>query len=400
MATESATSTKSALGRVLAKRTLKARLSTVCGNEKDPLILIKQLQHFSASEPDASLIQDRIDDALTLCRQQMRIELHEGKAKPDRAARLLSGMDKSTMSPAELDEVADKYIGPANRQKFSPDVAALENELTELKKSWGKDKSKEKYRDDYFKKGEGGMVNLDSGAASHLKTPDMKAKLKVAQSLGLSEAEFIAIVTYSMQDFSYINPAVANHKDKGKGDGWMNAATKDKRDGKPEEVFDKGDKNTKGSKASLFEEGAMHAGLLRDGLKKLKQNDKVYREADLFRGTRISPQDLAAMKSGGGHAFENFTSLSTDESVARQFAAGHGSNVAADRTVSVVFKVRLKAWDISGFSALPNEKELLIQPSECTITSIEDDAGEHAEGNPPATAWKFVELAALPAPGA
>ena len=92
-----------------------------------------------------------------------------------------------------------------------------------------------------------------------------------------------------------------------------------------------------------------------------------------------------------GYAFENFTSLSTDESVARQFAAVTAGNVAADRT-SAVFKVRLKAWTSAG-SRAPDEKEL-IQPSECTITSIEDDAGEHAEGNPPATAWKFVELTA------
>jgi hypothetical protein len=390
MATESAT--KSALGRVLARRKLKARLATVCANEKDQLILLKQLQHFSASEPDASLIQERIDDAVTLCRQQIRIELREGAAPPKRAAQLLSAMDKSQMSPAELDEAADKYVGAANRRKFSPEVAELEDELTELKKRWGKDKSKEKYRDDYFKKGdEGGMINLDSGAAGVLKTPTMQAKLKEAKSLGLTEAEFVAIVTYSMQDFSYINPAVANHKDKGKGDGWMKAATGEKR-GKPE-VFDEGDKNTKGSKASLYEEGAMHAGMLMEGLQKLKEHKKVYREADLFRGTRISPKDLTGLKVGGAYPFENFTSLSTDESVARSFAAGFGSTVAEDRTVSVVFKVRMKAWDISLFSALPKEKELLIQPSECTITAIDDDA-DNAAGNPPATAWKVLTLTA------
>src|SRR6476646_3040483 len=59
MATKSAT--KSALGRVLARRKLNVCLTTAATTEKDQLILLKQLQHFSASEPDASLIQERID---------------------------------------------------------------------------------------------------------------------------------------------------------------------------------------------------------------------------------------------------------------------------------------------------------------------------------------------------
>ena len=384
----------SALGRVLAKSKLKARLSTVCANERDPLILQKQLQHFLTDEQDAELIRERIDDALTLCLQQIRIELMEGKADPKRATRLMSAMDKSKMSPAELDEIADKYIKPENRMKFSPEMAALESELAALKKDWGKDKAKEQYKDDYFKSAKkGGMVNLEAGAKSVLQTPTMQKKYEEeAKSRGLTEAEFISIVTYSMQDFAYMNPAVANHKDKGKGDGWMKAATSTMRNGQ-DEVFEQGDKNTKGSKASLFEEGAMHAGMLMEALQKLKKDKKVYREADLFRGTRITPADLAKLSVGSEYPFENFTSLSTDESVARQFASGYGSTVAADRTVSVVFKVRLKAWDISLFSALPKEKELLIEPSKCTITAIEDDADQPV-GTPPATAWKTMTLTA------
>jgi hypothetical protein len=384
----------SALGRVLAKRTLKARLSTVCANERDPLVLQKQLRHFLSEEEDAELIRERVEDALTLCEQQIRIELKEGKADPNRAAKLISAMDKSAMSPAELDEIADKYIKPGNRAKFSPEMAAMESELAALKKSWGKDKAMEKYRDDYFKEADaGGMVNLESLGKGVLQNATMKKKFEEeAKPRGLSEAEFISIVTYSMQDFSYMNPAVANHKDKGKGDGWMKAATGTLRQG-DDEVFEKGDKNTKGSKASLYEEGAMHAGMLNEALQKLKKDKKVYREADLFRGTRISPADLTKLSVGSEYPFENFTSLSTEESVARQFAAGYGSSVAADRTVSVVFKVRLKAWDIKAFSALPKENELLIEPSKCKITAIDDDA-DQPPGSPPATAWKTITLTA------
>jgi hypothetical protein len=172
----------------------------------------------------------------------------------------------------------------------------------------------------------------------------------------------------------------------------MKAATGTLRKG-DDEVFEKGDKNTKGSKASLYEEGAMHAGMLHEALQKLKKDKKIYREADLFRGTRITPADLAKLSVGSAYPFENFTSLSTDESVARRFAAGFGSTVAADRTVSVVFKVRLKGWDIRNFSALGGENELLIEPSQCKITAIEDDP-EHAPGGPPATDWKIITLTA------
>lgn len=390
-----ATSTRSALGRVLAKKKLKDRLATVLSNERDSLILEKQLKHFAASEPDAALIQQRLDDALKMCADQIRIELHEGRADPKRAMALLAAMDKSKMSPDELDKAAN-FIGTKARTQYSPEMAALENELAELKKNWGKDKAKEKYRDDYFKKaGEGGMVNLDSAGQTVLQLPTMQAKFEnEAKTRGLTEAEFISIATYSMQDFSYMNPAVANHKDKGKGDGWMKAATRTKRS--KEETFEEGGKNTQGSKASLYEEGAMHAGMLMEALKKLKNDKSIYREADLFRGTRISPAEMSKLTVGASYPFENFTSLSTDESVARQFATGFGSTVAADRTVSVVFKVRLKAWDISKFSALPKEAELLIEPSTCTITAIEDDADQPvgAEGAPPATAWKTLTLAA------
>ena len=148
MATGSNGATNSALGRVLAKRKLKGRLSTIESNERDPAIVIRQVRYLRDSDPDAALIRDRIDEVLSNFDAQVKYELKAGKIAPARAAELLLLIDKSQMSPAELDEITDRHVGAANRVKYSSDVAALEEQIAALKESWGKEKASDRYRDD------------------------------------------------------------------------------------------------------------------------------------------------------------------------------------------------------------------------------------------------------------
>jgi hypothetical protein len=434
-----ATGTKSSLGRVLAKRKLKGRLSTILSNERDPAIVIRQVRHLRDTEPDAALISERIDDALKMFDKQVLIELKEGGGKmaPARAAALFAVLDKSKLSPAQLDDMLDRAIGAQNRMKYSPEGAALEGDLAALKSAWGKQKASERYRDDVNRNDEeGSFVNMEKlpGAASKFE--------KVAKPLGLDEAEFLALYQYTGSDFAYMNPAVANHKDKGKGEGWLRGKTTNmggrpvgdpvhpddvpetarlkgstarfvKADGKEEGTqheqyeklvaqynrdveavrnFEHGSAQTKGSKASFYEEGATHAGFLAQALKKLKSNPAIYAEREIFRGARVSEKTLAGMKAGGREDFENFTSTSTSESVARRFASGYGSTPIADCTVSVVYKAKIKGWDVKTLSALGAEDEMLVEPTQCEIVDIIDD-DEQVTGVPPATAWKIVLLA-------
>lgn len=433
MATGSNGATNSALGRVLAKRKLKGRLSTIESNERDPAIVIRQVRYLRDSDPDAALIRDRIDEVLSNFDAQVKYELKAGKIAPARAAELLLLIDKSQMSPAELDEITDRHVGAANRVKYSSDVAALEEQIAALKESWGKEKASDRYRDDVKNKG---FVNL-----TRIPGADKKFE-EVAKPLGLSEAEFLAVYQYTGMDFAYMNPAVANHKDKGKGEGWLigktgslggrpdydpvhpdddpetarlkdsQAMTYDK-DGKEagtehdkyerlvkqylEDVeavknFEEGSATSKGSKVSFYEEGATHAGMLAQALKKLKANPAIYAEREVFRGERISPARLSGLKVGGEKPFENFTSTSTSESEARKFAGGYGSDLVAENTVSVLYKTKIKGWDVKSLSALAKEDEMLVEPTECNIVDIVDD-DQQVEGRPPATAWKIVLLA-------
>lgn len=185
-----------------------------------------------------------------------------------------------------------------------------------------------------------------------------KGNLTDVTGSGLSKPEVAAIKTFTADDYKYLNPAVANQKDKAdKPSDWMDS-------NRPKNMSDE---DWAKKKKHLYEEGALHAGVMMEGLKKMKAQGPT-----IYRGFRISPTDFASKYKKGGRLdpTETFQSTSTDEAVAYKFSAGN-DKTAPTQTTAVVLQAQLfDGRDIAKLSVYKSEKEILTLPG--TVYEIED----------------------------
>ena len=119
------------------------------------------------------------------------------------------------------------------------------------------------------------------------------------RGVGLSEAEILAIRTFTDQDYQYINPARADDKD------WLASQA-------PEVPRSSGRHKNRPTSEKMMDEGKRHAAMMELGLAKLpKKAGKVY------RGERMTP---AAFKLREAHfqgppiVYPTFMSVSTKTS--------------------------------------------------------------------------------------
>ena len=207
------------------------------------------------------------------------------------------------------------------------------------------------------------------------------ADLSDATGSGLSEPEVSAIKTFTADDYKYLNPAVANQKDKKeKPSDWMDS---NRPKGMSDEDWAK-------KKKTLYEEGALHAGVMMEGLKKMVAQGKM-----IYRGFRISPSDFNSRFKVGTDLdpTETFQSTSTEEAVAYEFSTGN-DKVPDSQTVAVVLKAQLfDGRDIEKLSVYDSEKEILTLPGTVyRVVKISDmPSSMRIKGKPTATAWKIVE---------
>ena len=208
-----------------------------------------------------------------------------------------------------------------------------------------------------MKAGEPGDVEMNTGAKSK----------KVVADNDLSAAEVAAIRVFSLSDYKYINPAVANDR------AWMqlNYPAADERE-----------------LTERAQEGSAHAAVMLDGLAKLPPWS-----GQAFRGERMTQARFGERYVGEKTIrFPSFASLATERSVAEKFSKGN-DDTPADATVSVVVTLDVTyARNIGKLSVYRNEKEVLILPgAEFEVVSRKKlKKGE--EGSPYATAWYEVRL--------
>lgn len=212
-------------------------------------------------------------------------------------------------------------------------------------------------------------------------------------ALGLSAAELAAIVTFTAEDYRYINPATANSRD------WMVGAN---------EADDKVDKKNrtetedielqqslvaagltmqqrlaerKGELDELTSEGALHAGMATQGLLKLP----VWK-GTLYRGEVLNQTDFDSRFKADRHGTKftattptmrrtNISSASKDRAKAEKFWGIAGSKVKPPR-VNVLYEMEAtNGRDIEMLSASRNEKEVATLPgAEFKIVSVEKQA--------------------------
>lgn len=212
-----------------------------------------------------------------------------------------------------------------------------------------------------------GAKALGKGTAATGVGGATKESLKIAQKYHLTEAEILALRTYTAPDYRYINPATAN------APGWMKA------------------QNPDADQKQLFEEGTLHAGMTLSALTKLPK-----KKGTTYRGARMSPADFAQKyRKGATIDFTAFASSAVVRSSAEKFAQGRGDAAPApDQTASVLCVLKTtNARDVRDFSVFGSKEEewLLLPGSSFKVDRIETfDTGE--AGRPPATEWHVVYM--------
>lgn len=163
-----------------------------------------------------------------------------------------------------------------------------------------------------------------------------KAAFDIMTKHGLSEAEVVAIRTFTAEDYRYINPATANSKSR--MDGYM-------------ESWGRAESQRQG----LVEEGTLHTGVAMQGLAKLPPM-----RGTLYRGAQLTPADFAKEYTVGNTV--TFPSL-TSSSTVRKVADGWAAKNAGEKTVHYVATLNVtNARDIQALSMIGDEKEWVLLP--------------------------------------
>lgn len=367
-------------------------------------------------------------------------------------SRLLAAYESAGTDPAErenllakLDLLGTEWInthpsGTGQNDARRPFIEKLLNEIPAERAALSKQQAQAVYVDNLrAKKGtDGALGALSTTAKMGTKTPSKKssgpwlsqaAKLdEQMKATGLSEAEIMSILVYSATDYKYINPIVANSRswtrtqkgtegmegmtaladNEGTDQKTGDALALDLPEGKggPNVAHDKATAMS-GSARQVVEEGALHAGIVMEALKKLTPY-----KGKTYRGERITrDQFKKKYAKGTTFSFAAFASTSFDKSVSANFAHGlSGDNVpTASQDVSVL-QVLTNAGgrDISALSMVPEEKEVLLLPgSSFVVKAIAEINGESEysdqvrklkeQGFPLPKYWYLVQLVPVPA---
>lgn len=179
---------------------------------------------------------------------------------------------------------------------------------------------------------------------------------RVIAKYGITEAEAAAIRTYTLADYRYINPTVANdHKWLDKANGLGNEAlrmNRKQRAAAEKEIFD-----------PLRAEGPLHAGVMMTGLAKLPA-----KKGRVYRGEVLTEKLLQERTKTGEIVNNAFWSAS----LKRGTGEGFGSLKPGEMRVLFVLTVN-NARDVRHFSNLPEDEWLILPGARFAIKSIVDE---------------------------
>jgi hypothetical protein len=179
---------------------------------------------------------------------------------------------------------------------------------------------------------------------------------RVIAKYGITEAEAAAIRTYTLADYRYINPTVANDQK------WL-----DKANGFGNEGLRMNRKQRAAAEKERFDplraEGPLHAGVMMPGLAKLP-----VKKGRVYRGEVLTEKLLQERTKTGEIVNNAFWSAS----LKRGTGEGFGSLKPGEIRVLFVLTVN-NARDVRHFSDLPEDEWLILPGARFAIKSIEDE---------------------------
>lgn len=298
--------------------------------------------------------------------------------------------------------LCDEYLaGDGTKPENKAKAAEVEDIKAEAMVEWGRRQAEARYLADAYAKNPAnpssatpmgkqtaltvtsahpGAQALAQGKTSNLDLGAGEAGLALARKYGLTEAEILAVKTYTSDDYKYMNPATAN------SEGWMAAQQfKDK----PEDYLktDAGQADMR----QLMEEGSLQAAMAVAALQKFEPKTGL-----CFRGDRMTPQEFKNVYGDADNrklprqTRVNLTSIARVRHSAEAFA--NRSDDAA-KTVSVMTEVQVKNGreirDLSVYGR--GEEEWLLLPGTVLQTDSVEELPSGTPGSPPATKWYLVK---------
>lgn len=206
--------------------------------------------------------------------------------------------------------------------------------------------------------------NLAQAArAPRVGTQQRAPAVDLVANLGLTEAEILAIKTFTNEDYKYMNPAIVGD------DVWMG-------DQQPalQNLFSYQAKSSYGRHGDvqadlrkLKSEGVLHGGVLMHAVAKLEP-----KAGKVYRGERLTQTEFDRKYGRPTMTFQTFASLSTDPDIGRGFSVRLPSR--KDQVLSVFCEFDVTdARDISMLSVNKVEKEWLLLPgANFVITDVKD----------------------------
>jgi hypothetical protein len=179
-------------------------------------------------------------------------------------------------------------------------------------------------------------------------TPGMTQQtLDVVTKYQLTDAELAAIKIYTVDDYKYINPAMAEIP------AWMKAQIPEIAGAKSKDISDQGIQ-------SATAEGQLHGKMAKKGLKRLP--DVV---GTVYRGEVHQPDKcLAKAQKGGELRYDAFMSTSINPRTANDFVAQQQQKDPTLKGLILTLEVVEKGKDIAALSYYQKESEVLFLPGQ------------------------------------
>lgn len=258
----------------------------------------------------------------------------KGQGNQERLFKLQRLAQEITVEMASFGPGGGEYLADLEEQMELNEADAEEAKDTGTPTRKNRDRGKFRYASSQVRQAMQESRDITEGKGK-------KEAVELVKKYGLTLADVTAIRIYTVDDFKYINPAMAENE------GWLKAQIPETVGNKDADVSQEGLDQAKA-------EGQRHGEMTVQGLKKLPPW-----KGTTFRGLGLTPDELKKEYPKGKTIVQKpFLSTSLEESVADGFAK---TNSVKPGKVGILMHLTLtEGRDIAALSKYGSEKEILV----------------------------------------